>query len=82
MKIIYTVQGCRIFQYQLTKNKKIIPNAYFLKIQNMCIYISYELFWHMPSDCKKKQVKLAKIDDFIPKSKHQCKKMTKYTRKK
>ena len=50
------------------KNKKITTNAYFLKIQNMIIYISYELFWRLPSNCKKKQVKLPKINDFVLKN--------------
>ena len=47
----------------------------------MFIYLSYELFWHMLSDCQKNQVKLDKMDDFVPKNQHHWKKMAKYTRK-
>ena len=51
-----------------TKNKKITPNAYFQKIQSMFIYISYELFWDQPSNHKKNQVKLGKMDIFVEKN--------------
>ena len=63
------------------KNFKIAPNAYFLKIQNMIMYISYELFWHMPSKLQKNQVKLLKIANFVCKTGIDDKKLPKYASK-
>ena len=51
-----------------TQNKKITQNAYFVKIQNMILYISYELFWRFQSEFKKDEVKTFKIDIFVPKN--------------
>ena len=44
----------------------------------MTLYISYELFWAQSSNHKKKQVKLVKIDDFVPKNQSLFKKLPKY----
>ena len=43
-------------------------NQYFLKFQNMIIYIFDELFWDLLSKLRKNQVKLPKIDDFAQKN--------------
>ena len=55
-------------------NKKITQNAYFFKIQNMIVYISYELFWRFESKLQKKQVKSFKIAIFVQKKRQNLKK--------
>ena len=41
----------------------------------MILYISYELFWRLPSNIKKDQVKLVKNDDFVAKNGYQQQKI-------